>query len=74
MTQATTSVNVFVADVPSGNVRGLEPAAAISSWTKDTGMGTFTVFAPRDASQGEVARIFVSSGDSEVALTVDVRR
>ena len=62
-------VNVFVADVPSGNVRGLASGNNLEL-DEDTGMGTFTLYAPRDAGQGEVARIFVSSGDSEVALTV----
>ena len=62
-------VNVFVADVPSGNVRGLASGNNLEL-DEDTGMGTFTLYAPRDAEQGEVARIFVGSGDSEVALTV----
>ena len=60
---------MFVADVPSGNVRGLASGNNLEL-DEDTGMGTFTLYAPRDAGQGEVARIFVSSGDSEVALTV----
>jgi hypothetical protein len=63
------TVGVFVADVPAGNVRGLNRAGDLELDTA-TGMGAFTLYAPRDASQGEVARIFVSEGDSEVALTV----
>ena len=62
-------VEVFVADVPSGNVRGLDSNNMLELET-DTGMGTFTVYAPRDAEQGEVVRFFVSSGDSEVSGTV----
>ena len=62
-------VSVFVADVPAGNVRGLTSGDDLVLDT-DTGMGTFTVYAPRDAGQGELARIFVSEGDSEVSGSV----
>ena len=62
-------VEVFVADVPSGNVRGLDSNNMLKLDT-DTGMGTFTVYAPRDAAPGETIRMFVSSGDSEESSTV----
>ena len=37
---------------------------------KDTGMGTFTIYAPSNAAGGSTARIFVSAGDVEITHTV----
>ena len=36
----------------------------------DTGMGSFTIYAPSNAPDGSTARIFVSAGDVEITHTV----
>ena len=57
-------VEIFIQDLPSGNARGLDSSSMLELDT-ETGMGTFTIFAPRDAMHGDVIRIFV--GDETMA-------
>ena len=56
-------VAVDIVGLGAGNVRGLD--SGMLALDPDTGMGSFTVFAPRDAMDGEVIHIFVGSGDLE---------
>ena len=56
--ESNDTINVFVADVPQGNVRGLDGGNNLKL-RADTGMGTFTVFSPRDAQQGDPLRVFI---------------
>jgi hypothetical protein len=57
-------VEIFIQDLPSGNARGLDSSSMLELVT-ETGEGTFTIFAPRDAMHGDVIRIFV--GDETTA-------
>ena len=56
-------VAVDVLNLNSSNIRGL--MNGMLALDPDTGMGSFEVFAPRDAMDGETIRIFVGSGDLE---------
>ena len=60
-------VSVFIQGLPAGNARGL--MNGMVKLDEDTGVGTFNVYAPPDATQGHTIRIFVGTGDMEVMHT-----
>ena len=62
-------VEVFIQGLPNGNTRNLD-ATGMLTLNKDTGMGTFTVFAPNTAEDGDTIRIFVASGAMEQQVDV----
>ena len=62
-------VAVFIQGLAPGNTRGVSPSGIVDL-DEDTGMGSFTVYAPPGVSQGQVVRIFVATGDMEVMHTV----
>ena len=63
-------VEVVVPDIAESLVRGSNLANGALTLDKDTGMGTFTIYAPSNAAGGSTARIFVSAGDVEITHTV----
>ena len=56
-------VEVFIQGLPDGNTRNLDGDMLMLD--EDTGMGTFTIFAPNSAENGDTIRIFVASGGME---------
>ena len=61
-------VEVFVQGLVPGNTRDLDNG--MLDLDDDTGMGSFSVYAPPGTVVGQVIRIFVSSGDSEAQHSV----
>ena len=55
--------------MPNGNTRNLD-ATSMLTLNKDTGRGTFTIFVPNTAEDGDTIRIFVASGDMEQQIEV----
>ena len=64
------TVEVVVPDIAQSLVRGSDLVAGTLTLDEDTGMGTFTIYAPSNAADGSTARIFVSAGDVEITHTV----
>ena len=64
------TVEVVVPDIAESLVRGSGLTAGTLTLDSDTGMGTFTIYAPSNAADGSTARIFVSAGDVEITHTV----
>ena len=64
------TVEVVVPDIAQSLVRGSDLVAGTLTLDADTGMGTFTIYAPSNAPDGSTARIFVSAGDVEITHTV----
>ena len=64
------TVEIVVPDIAESLVRGSELLNGVLTLDKDTGMGTFTIYAPSNAPAGSTARIFVSAGDVEITHTV----
>ena len=64
------TVEIVVPDIAESLVRGSELRNGILTLDSDTGMGTFTIYAPSNAPDGSTARIFVSAGDVEITHTV----
>ena len=64
------TVEVVVPDIAQSLVRGSELLNGVLTLDADTGMGTFTIYAPSNAADGSTARIFVSAGDVEITHTV----
>ena len=62
-------VEVFIQGLPNGNTRNLD-ATSMLTLDKDTGRGTFTVFVPNNAEDGDTIRIFVASGAMEQQIEV----
>ena len=60
-------VEVFSPDISADSIRVLTNNQV--ELDAETGMGTFILYAPRDAQEGEVVRILVSSGPTEVTHT-----
>ena len=58
------TISVFIQGLTAGNVRNL-PADGNLKLDTDTGTGTFTIYAPNGAMNGDTVRIFVGSGDME---------
>ena len=56
-------VEVFIQGLPDGNTRGVVDGMVMLD--KVTGMGSFTIFAPNSAEDGDTIRIFVASGTME---------
>jgi hypothetical protein len=61
-------VEVFIQGLTPGNTRDI--MNGMVTLEEDTGMATFTVYAPPGVVQDQVIRIFVGSGDSEAVHTV----
>ena len=57
-----------IAEQPGARVR--IASNGVLTLDKDTGMGSFTIYAPSNAPDGSTARIFVSAGDVEITHTV----
>ena len=64
------TVEIVVPDIAESLVRGSMLDAGTLTLDEDTGMGTFTIYAPSNAADGSTARIFVSAGDVEITHTV----
>ena len=64
------TVDVVVPDIAESLVRGNNLRNGILMLDADTGMGSFTIYAPSSATDGSTARIFVSAGDVEITHTV----
>ena len=64
------TVEVVVPDIAESLVRGTKLDDGTLTLDADTGMGTFTIYAPSNAPDGSTARIFVSAGDIEITHTV----
>ena len=64
------TVDVVVPDIAESLVRGRMLDNGVLTLDSDTGMGTFTIYAPSNAPDGSTARIFVSAGDVEITHTV----
>ena len=64
------TVDVVVPDIAESLVRGRMLDNGVLTLDADTGMGTFTIYAPSNAPDGSTARIFVSAGDVEITHTV----
>ncbi len=60
---ASRDVEIFIQGLAQGNTRNL--SNGVLTLDADTGMGTFIVFAPNGATQGQVLRFFI--GDSTSA-------
>ena len=65
------TVSVVVPDIAASLVRGLDNG--MLELDMDTGMGSFTIYAPGNAMDGQTARIIVGSGDTETTHTVTFR-
>ena len=57
-------VVVFIQGIAPGNTRGISPSGIVDL-DEDTGTGTFAIYAPNGAMDGDTIRIFVGSGDME---------
>ena len=64
------TVEVVVPDIAQSLVRGSELLNGVLTLDADTGMGSFTIYAPANVTAGSTARIFVSAGDVEITHTV----
>ena len=64
------TVEIVVPDIAQSLVRGSELLNGVLTLDEDTGMGSFTIYAPSNAPDGSTARIFVSAGDVEITHTV----
>ena len=64
------TVDVVVPDIAESLVRGRMLDNGVLTLDADTGMATFTIYAPSNAPDGSTARIFVSAGDVEITHTV----
>ena len=64
------TVEIVVPDIAQSLVRGSELLNGVLTLDKDTGMGSFTIYAPANVTAGSTARIFVSAGDVEITHTV----
>ena len=65
------TVEVVVPDIAESLVRGSELLDnGVLTLDEDTGMGSFTIYAPANVTAGSTARIFVSAGDVEITHTV----
>ena len=64
------TVEIVVPDIAESLVRGSELLNGVLTLDKDTGMGSFTIYAPANVTAGSTARIFVSAGDVEITHTV----
>ena len=64
------TVDVVVPDIAESLVRGRMLDNGVLTLDADTGMGSFTIYAPANAPAGSTARIFVSAGDVEITHTV----
>ena len=64
------TVEIVVPDIAESLVRGSELRNGVLTLDADTGMGSFTIYAPANVTAGSTARIFVSAGDVEITHTV----
>ena len=64
------TVEIVVPDIAESLVRGRMLDNGVLTLDEDTGMGSFTIYAPANAPAGSTARIFVSAGDVEITHTV----
>ena len=68
--ESNNTVDVVVPDIAESLVRDRMLNNGVLTLDSDTGMGTFTIYAPSNAADGSTARIFVSAGDVEITHTV----
>ena len=68
--ESNNKVEVVVPDMAESLVRGRMLDNGVLTLDADTGMGSFTIYAPSNAPDGSTARIFVSAGDVEITHTV----
>ena len=68
--ESNNTVDVVVPDIAESLVRGRMLDNGVLTLDADTGMATFTIYAPSNAPDGSTARIFVSAGDVEITHTV----